>query len=671
MGDKKNIMWSENKQKEYKELGSIGKVLKRQGKLKSMKTDEIKLEHIESGIPKKLQEFDMFAKSDRKRMATNIINDYDDNFDSIREVGVQNPFDSIKRRFKTDSSRPGIIDLTINQKLNLMRCRDNGEGCPNLCDVIQAWVSTKDSGDERGSKGVGLPSTLFKSDYFKIETVYQDSNDKYYKEYLKVTRMYDNYILGKNNVMKNEFYKEEVKPQETYFDITISGEQLNFNSCNKLGKVENWEYDTPEKLSWMLRYLGGVGDTKSLFDDTYKLDIRYNLNFIDKNGDEHLNYDVPFIPWTPAEELPTKDVMYVDDTDIIEHNKLTPKVKKSKYRNKLIIRKVTKDGLSYFVCMANRDVLKKCFEPYMTDEDGNTSIIDTEAYGGIHVSSNGMIHTAKESVKKGNRKIGGRVFSWTNNTFIIVDGDIELKFGRKDVNGNWKQKFTGKINNGVRLCGNTCDIGQKMYDTYCESLDLQKRVDSSIIPAPTADMNREEFILHKNSPNRLIPQDEQDVISQSSILFMRDDFRINDEPIYEILKHSPEIYDAYVKIRINVDDMGSKANDDITRHNLQNQVKDGVWIEKCWMDYKVEFRALLKDFENGTKSIGQMPLAITAFPPKKISKKDKGLWEIGKLGDDKFDEKVFGRFPGANWIIQDLSTGNCCYVIVLEEHKIN
>ena len=69
-----------------------------------MKTDEIKLEHIESGKPKKLQEFDMFAKSDRKRMATNIINDYDDNFDSIREVGVQNPFDSIIRRFKTDST---------------------------------------------------------------------------------------------------------------------------------------------------------------------------------------------------------------------------------------------------------------------------------------------------------------------------------------------------------------------------------------------------------------------------------------------------------------------------------------------------------------------------------------------------------------------------------------
>ena len=657
-------MWSKDKTKEFKDIGSKGKKEKRLKNKVTMNKNKITIENTKSP----LQEFDMFAKSDRRRMATNIINDYDDNFDSIREVGVQNPFDSIMRRFETDSSRPGIIDLTINQKQNLMKCRDNGEGCPNLTDVVQAWVSTKDSGSERGAKGVGLSSTLLQSDYVKVDTIYQ-MNDKYYSEYFILKDINNNLLNGEKLMIEHDL--KEVESQETYFEIEISGENLNFNSCNKLGKIDNWKYDTPEKLAWMLRYLGGVGDTKSLFDDKYKLDIQYNLNFINEDGIEYLNHDVPFIPWTPAEELPTKDVMYINNTDITEHNKLSPKVKKSKYRNRLIVQKVNKDGLSYLVVMANRDVLRKCFEPYMTDGDGNTSIIDTESYGGFHISSNGMIHTAKESVKKGTRKIGGRGWAWTNNTFIMVEGNIELKFGRKDVPGNWKQKYTGGINNGVRLCGNTYDIGQKMYDTYCESLDLQKIVDSSIIPAPTADMNREEFILHENSPNRLLPQDEQDVISQSSILFMRDDFRINDEPMYEILKHSPEIYDAYVRVRINVKTMGSKAIDDITRHNLQNQVKDDVWIEKCWMDYKVQFRALLKDFENGTKSIGQMPLAITAFPPKKISSKDKGLWQIGKLGDDKFDEKVFGRFPGANWIIQDLSTGNCCYVIVLEEHKIN
>tara|TARA_B100000073_G_C23725595_1_gene569136 strand:- start:103 stop:2076 length:1974 start_codon:yes stop_codon:yes gene_type:complete len=657
-------MWSKDKQKEYKKLGSKGK---KQNKV-IMTKNKLTLEHLESLQPK-LQEFDMFAKSDRTRMATNIINDYDDNFDSIREVGVQNPYDSIMRRFKTDSSKPGIINLTINQKQNLMRCRDNGEGCPNVTDVVQAWVSTKDSGDERGAKGVGLSSTLLQSDYVKVETIYQDSNGKYFYEYFIMEDVYSKIQSGEKLMIDSG--KEEVESQETYFDITISGEQLNFNSCNKLGKVDSWKYDTPEKLAWMLRYLGGVGDTKSLFDDKYKLDIQYNLNFIDGDGVEHLNYDVPFIPWTPAEELPEKDVMYINNTDMMEHKKLTPKARKSKYRNKLIIQKVNKDGLSYLVTMGNRDILMKCFQPYTTDGDDNTYIIDTEAYGGFHISSNGMIHTAKEPVKKGSRKIGGRAFSWTNNTFIIVEGNIELKFGRKDVSGNWKQKYTGGINNGVRLCGNTYDIGQKMYDTYCESLDLQKTPDSSVIPAPSADMTRDEFILHENSPNRLLPQDEQDVISQASILFMREDFRINDKPIYEIVKHSSEIYDAYIKTRVHKKDLGSRHIDDITRYNLSNQVIDEIWNYDCWMDYKVNFRSLLRDFESGVKSIGQMPLAITAFSPSKITKKDKELWEIDKLGSDKFDERVYNRFPGANWIIQEHSSGNCCYVIVLEDHKIN
>ena len=132
-------MWSRDKQKEYKKLGSKGKKQKKV----IMTKNKLTLEHLESQEKPKLQEFDMFAKSDRTRMAINLIDDYDDNFDSIREVGVQNPHDSIKRRFKTGSDKPGFIDLTINQKLNLMRCRDNGEGCPDIKEKIQAWVSTK------------------------------------------------------------------------------------------------------------------------------------------------------------------------------------------------------------------------------------------------------------------------------------------------------------------------------------------------------------------------------------------------------------------------------------------------------------------------------------------------------------------------------------------------
>ena len=221
-----------------------------------------------------------------KRRIKNIVTSYSHYWDLLAEL-TQNSSDAIFRAKHKNSNVAGKIHLHIDYRKNTLHIMDNGVGIPKeelINCLMDSGSDKEDALNEKGEKGVGLTFSIFKGNYFRIQSREQNGSEysaevNNARDWLE-SKSLDNHptVTWIESVSENIF---GMFPPGSYTYLEISDIKTEKASPNIFEM-------SPLQLEFLLRTKTSIGETPSIFSDSFHtlFDCHFSYVLESEEGDD-------------------------------------------------------------------------------------------------------------------------------------------------------------------------------------------------------------------------------------------------------------------------------------------------------------------------------------------------------------------------------------------------
>ena len=408
-----------------------------------------------------------------KTLIRDTIETYSGQWRLVHEA-IQNAHDSIQLNEKIGR---GKVEVHLHVASNIVSVKDNGTGISidNFPKVF--LIGGSDKTDEhlrkilKGSQGVGIKSTLFTSEMFKVESVYEGHAWDY-----KVTDCYKfdepnfNVEIKPPNPKPSRLSSGSIftysLPKYTVQDFLneIVNEYCDETSHEELQNVE--ELKTVIEIYFRTKtYLGCVQSMLDINPDLKPIDVEVKLCFDSPSLEDHKSIDIDRCSFISDEDYYRKEISHTflgKHIDVLEmHNNLSPRNRVDQtYRDfeeilskrpdqtlkKILVQKLDKSGVKRLLDKPTRDrqtgdlsfepnpVLLHKHRTVLERINGMYLVIGQRTYLSNYfhiepkqnISINGLPTNISLNLPHG-------ALSYLNNVYIVLDADYPLGYGKRNL----------------------------------------------------------------------------------------------------------------------------------------------------------------------------------------------------------------------------------------------